>query len=89
MESVLSGNVEGFTREYFLEQVRELRERWGYRDFWQDPENASRAAKALGYVYLRTDGLLDDDAIIFEATIMELSRRAALVPFCQTERERE
>ncbi len=69
-----------FSPEYFRTEAMHLRDLWGTRDFWEQPGAASAAAKALGYVYLRTTGLTPSDKILWEATITELSMRDALLP---------
>jgi hypothetical protein len=75
-----------FSREYFRQQVVELRERFGTRTFWQDPDAARKAAFALSYCYLYLEGEpTDDDAILLGSTLDELTRREVLVALMPTE----
>lgn len=75
-----------FTSEYFRRMVVELRDRWGYKAFWQDPDAPANALKAISYVYLRLPEASDADQIIWEATVSEMARRQELAARLESRR---
>lgn len=64
-----------FTQDYFRLQALELRERFGTRKFWQDPDAVKKAGFALSWVYLNLEDIQESDTVLFDSTMDELSRR--------------
>ncbi len=74
-----------YSREYFLNQLREFWELCGKRSFWEAPVVVrDNAVKALGWVFLRT---ADADQYLFDAALVNYTRREGLVLAAPTERE--
>lgn len=66
-----------YSREYFLNQLREFWELCGKRSFWEAPVAVrDNAVKALGWVFLRT---ADADQCLFDAALVNYTRREGLV----------
>ena len=66
-----------YSREYFLDQLREFWELCGRRSFWEASAAVqNNAVKALGYVFLRTP---DADESLFHAALENYTRRVGLV----------
>ncbi|KKM06154.1 hypothetical protein LCGC14_1746900 [marine sediment metagenome] len=66
-----------YSREYFLNQLREFWELCGKRSFWEAPVAVrDNAVKALGWVFLRT---ADADQCLFEAALVNYTRREGLL----------
>jgi hypothetical protein len=70
--------LEPFTRDYFLSQLREMRELFGQRSFWKGDKPAN-AMRGLLYVYFNTDGLSENDLNLMEATAKEYDMRLSMV----------
>ncbi len=66
-----------YSREYFLNQLREFWGLCGKRNFWEAPVSVrDNAVKALSWVFLRTAGA---DQCLFEAALVNYTRREVLL----------
>ncbi len=66
-----------FSVEYFNQQACEFIDLCGQKSFWEGPSLVrENAVKALGWVFLRTDGA---SQWTFEAALLNYSRRESLV----------
>ena len=66
-----------YSRDYFLNQLREFWELCGRKSFWEAPIAVrDNAVRALGYVFLRT---ADAEQPLFDAALVNYTRRECLV----------
>lgn len=71
-----------FTREYFREELLRFKALMSEKSFYDDldkPSNckSSKAFYGLLYTYVNTEGLMEDDKILLEATQLEFDRRVS------------
>jgi len=71
--------ISTFDRDYAIKELLHLRELMGKRSFWIREGNPVAALTGFIHMWLRTRGLLKEDQISFEATLIEFEKRNYLV----------
>lgn len=74
-----------FTHDYFIDQLMEFRNMMGDKRHMSNQERMQRCATALGYVYMRAEGITESDGSLMRATLWEWQRRAEYVVTMPTE----
>ena len=71
--------IPAFDRDYAIKELLHLRELMGRRTFWNEEGKPIAALTGFIHMWLRTRGLLKEDQICFEATLIEFEKRNYLV----------